>query len=94
MINLMTIALILATANEVLIERFLGQWNNVTINKLLVYIALIMGIAEAFAFSINGIILSGLQGITAPAWVGYIATGFLVGSGSAVIHKFMAKIGV
>jgi len=94
MINLLTIALVLATCNEVLVERFLGQWNNPTINKLLIYIVLLLGIGEAFAFKFNGIAMSGIQGIVAPWWIGCIATGLLIGSGSGVIHKFMGTAGV
>ena len=89
--NLLGILAIVAGVNEILIERFLGAWHSPTVDKLLVYVALILGIAEAIAFNINGLEMLGFS--VAPI-VGQFATGLVLGGGAEVIHKIRGLLGV
>lgn len=89
-------ALVLATLVEGTVEYVLGKYEKA--RPFLLYVALALGVAVAFAYKIDllaqVVAILNLGGIAlAPAWVGYIASGVIIGRGSNYLNDFVSSLG-
>lgn len=98
-IGTLGIVFVLAFLSESLVEYIFGApFNQIPkltpYRWLLQYVALLVGVALAFAYQLDIIGLIAVSiGVTvlAPAWVGFILTGLAIGRGSEWLHKFLGK---
>ena len=78
----------LAAFNERLLEHTLGRWGKPSINTIIPFAALVLGVVEAVAFKLNA--LPAEWGV--PILVAQVVTGVALGMGSNVVHLFMGKV--
>ena len=89
------VALALAFMAESMTEYLFASWIDWAVSKWpsfgkaqpLKYVAAIVGVAFAFAYSLD-LIAAMLGAIPNPAWVGVLLTGLAVGRGANYVHDF------
>lgn len=87
MVELLAGIAAIAYFNEQALEWLVGQWK-AKMGPFMVYLAAVVGLAEAFILQLNVLPVMGLQD---NAILGYIITGILIGGGSNAVHKWVGK---
>lgn len=85
--SLFVLVLFLAGFVEWLVERIFGPIAQLK-GWPMVLISAAAGVALCFGFRVDALSLVGFE-TSYPAWLGYIITGVIVGSGANTVHKFL-----
>lgn len=88
--GVLAVALALGILVEWLVERFLAPIPQLK-GLPLVFISAGIGVLLCWAFKVDILALAGITGVSYAAFVGYIISGVIVGSGSNAIHYFIKQ---